>query len=75
MAHRLAPPSLLAPFTYAQLVPLAIVSWLVFHEPPDVWFYVGAPVIIGSGIYIWFREQKLRRPATIEQVEQVESRA
>jgi drug/metabolite transporter (DMT)-like permease len=59
----------LAPFSYSELILLAFASWLVFNEPPDLWFYLGAPFIIGSGIYIWFRELELRRQITVEPVE------
>jgi drug/metabolite transporter (DMT)-like permease len=69
VAHRFAPPSVLAPFSYSELILLAFASWLVFREPPDLWFYLGAPIIIGSGIYIWMREMKLRRAVTVVPVE------
>ena len=49
---------------------MAAVSWVVFSQPPDVWFYFGAPVIIGSGLYIWLRERRLAKipvPVTIEE--------
>lgn len=61
VAHRFAPPSTLAPFSYLELLYLAFASWLVFSEPPDVWFYLGAPIIIASGLYIWLRERQLPR--------------
>lgn len=64
IAHRYAAPSELAPFSYTELLLLAFASWLVFSDPPDIWFYLGAPVIIGSGVYIWFRERQLKRPVT-----------
>jgi len=69
VAHRFAPPSALAPFTYSELLLLALASWLIFKEPPDFWFYIGAPIIIGSGVYIWLRERKLHRTITIAPVE------
>lgn len=59
IAHRFAPPSTLAPFSYLELLYLAVASWIVFAEPPDLWFYAGAPLIIGSGLYIWLRERAL----------------
>ena len=61
VAHRYAPPTVLAPFSYLELLGLAVASWIVFSEPPDAWFYAGAPIIILSGIYIWFRERRLAR--------------
>lgn len=69
IAHRYAKPSELAPFSYSELLLLALASWLVFSEPPDAWFYLGAPIIIGSGIYIWLRERQILRPVTVEPVE------
>lgn len=69
IAHRYAPPSNLAPFSYTELILLAFASWLIFSEPPDAWFYVGAPIIMGSGIYIWLRERQLNRTITVEPVE------
>jgi len=69
VAHRFAPPSALAPFSYTELILLAFASWLIFNEPPDAWFYLGAPIIIGSGIYIWLRERRLHRTITIQPVE------
>ncbi len=69
IAHRFAPPSALAPFSYTELLLLALASWMIFGEPPDAWFYLGAPIIIGSGIYIWLRERKLNRAVTVEPVE------
>ena len=62
VAHRYASPSVLAPFTYLELLYLAFASWIVFDEPPDFAFYIGAPIIIGSGLYIWLRERTLKQP-------------
>jgi drug/metabolite transporter (DMT)-like permease len=64
IAHRFASPSVLSPFAYVELIYLAIASWIVFSQPPDVWFYIGAPVIIGSGLFIWMRERTIRGEAT-----------
>jgi drug/metabolite transporter (DMT)-like permease len=64
VAHRFAPPSTLAPFNYLTLLYLALVSWLIFNQPPDAWFYPGAGIIILSGLYIWLRERRLRKART-----------
>ncbi|WP_323033260.1 hypothetical protein [Paracoccus sp. (in: a-proteobacteria)] len=37
-------------------------SRLLFNQPPDIRLYVGAPIVIGSGLYIWLRERKLAKP-------------
>ncbi|WIY53698.1 DMT family transporter [Devosia sp. YIM 151766] len=69
VASGLAPASVLAPFSYFQIIFLAAASWLVFNQPPDIWLYVGAPIVIGSGLYIWLRERQLPGPGTSAIVE------
>lgn len=59
IAHRFAPASTLVPFIYSQIIYLSASSWLVFGQPPDKWILVGAPMVIGSGLYIWLRERHL----------------
>lgn len=67
IAHRFAPASTLAPFIYSQIIYLSASSWLVFGEPPDVWILLGAPLVVGSGLYIWLRERQLAaRPQTAD---------
>jgi len=65
VALRYASPVILAPFSYSELILLAFSSWLVFGQPPDVGFYIGGPLIILSGLYIWLREQQLHRPVSL----------
>ena len=57
LAHRLAPASVLAPFSYIQLVWATISGWLVFNNLPDEWTLVGAAIIIASGLYTAHRER------------------
>jgi drug/metabolite transporter (DMT)-like permease len=38
-----------------------LIGFLVFHERPDGWMLAGAALIIGSGLYSFMREQRLRR--------------
>jgi drug/metabolite transporter (DMT)-like permease len=64
VAHRYATPATLAPFNYLQLLYLALASWVIFNEPPDRWFFLGATIIIGSGLYIWLRERHLHKATT-----------
>lgn len=55
-AHRFAPATTLAPFTYSQLIFMALVSWLVFAQAPNIGFFIGMPILVASGLFIWFRE-------------------
>lgn len=57
--------SLLAPFTYAQVLAAMMWGYIVFADVPSVWSTVGAGLIVGSGLYVWYRE-KLAKRASIE---------
>ena len=65
-AHRFAPASVLAPFGYFQIIFMTASSWFIFNQPPDVWLFVGAPIVIGSGLYIWLRERQLQKQVITE---------
>jgi drug/metabolite transporter (DMT)-like permease len=57
IAYSQAPAAVVSPFNYTQLVGAAILGYLVFNDFPDFWTWVGAAVIIGSGLYIGYRER------------------
>jgi drug/metabolite transporter (DMT)-like permease len=57
LAHRYAPASLLAPFSYAQLLWATVAGYLVFHALPDGWTWSGAAIIATSGLYTVHRER------------------
>ncbi|MEM6548718.1 MAG: DMT family transporter [Pseudomonadota bacterium] len=59
VAHRFAPASTLAPFVYVQIIFMTAASWLIFSDPPDPWVFVGAAVVLLSGLYIWLRERQI----------------
>lgn len=65
-AHRFAPASALAPFGYFQIIFMTASSWLIFNQPPDFWVFIGAPIVIGSGLYIWLRERRLHKAVVTE---------
>ena len=62
-AYQYAEASLVGPFDYSQLVGASLFGFLLFGEIPDTWTWVGAAVIIASGLYIAHREARLRRTA------------
>jgi drug/metabolite transporter (DMT)-like permease len=57
-AHRLAPPALITPFMYTQLVWGITLGYLVFGQLPNAWTLAGAGIVIASGLYIFNRERK-----------------
>ena len=54
--YRRAPPAVLAPFEYTALIAGAIAGYLIWDEVPDRWVMAGAVVIIGSGLFVVYRE-------------------
>ena len=59
-AYKRAPATVIAPFTYMQIVWMVIAGYLVFGDSPDVWTLYGAGIIISSGLYILHRERVTR---------------
>lgn len=59
IAYRYADASILSPFIYPQVIFMAITSWLVFSQPPGLTIFIGTPIVVGSGIYIWWRERQV----------------
>jgi len=53
--------SIVAPVGYSELVGSTLFGWLLFHGFPDLLTWVGAAIIVASGLYITYREQRLRR--------------
>ena len=56
--------SLLAPFTYSQIVWATLTGYFVFGTVPTSWTWCGAAVIVASGIYIAHRERVRHRAPT-----------
>ncbi len=55
-AFKWAPASLLAPFHYLEIVVAAILGYLIFDDFPDALTWLGIAIIIGSGLYVIWRE-------------------
>jgi len=62
-AFHAAEASALAPFTYAHVVAAIIYSFVIFKDVPSIWTLSGAALIVGSGIYVWYRETMIARSA------------
>lgn len=54
--YRRASPAMLAPFEYTALIGGAIAGYYIWHEVPDRWVVTGALIIIGSGLFVVYRE-------------------
>jgi drug/metabolite transporter (DMT)-like permease len=58
-----APASSLAPFQYLEIIGATAYGLLLFGEFPDRLTWTGIAVIVSSGLFLIWREHRLRRPA------------
>jgi len=58
LAHRYAPASVIAPFLYQQVIYMALFGYLVFGDVPPAAVWTGAPIVIASGLYLFYRERR-----------------
>ncbi|CAM4134619.1 DMT family transporter [Bordetella tumulicola] len=55
---RIGPASVVAPFDYTGLLWASLLGWMVWQDTPDVHDSLGAAFIVGSGLYIAWRETR-----------------
>jgi drug/metabolite transporter (DMT)-like permease len=60
MGYRCAPASLLAPFSYLQLIWSTALGYIVFDGRPGAATIIGATIIAASGLYTAHRERLAR---------------
>lgn len=58
------PVSIVVPMDYSALLWATLLGWLLFGTLPGTATWLGAPIIIGSGLYIVWREHVRRRTET-----------
>ena len=65
-AFRAAPASVIAPLQYFEIVSATLFGWLVFHDFPDPVKWLGIAIIVGSGLFIIWRERRAasKQPVT-----------
>jgi drug/metabolite transporter (DMT)-like permease len=71
-AHRRAPAAIVAPFQYTQMAWGALLGFLIWGDVPQPSVVLGCAVVVASGLFILYRETRLRagavsgagRPAT-----------
>lgn len=57
-----APASAVSPLSYTNMLWSGLYGAVLFAHIPDAWTLLGAAVIAGSGLYIFFRERRRREP-------------
>jgi drug/metabolite transporter (DMT)-like permease len=62
---KLAPASVVVPYQYSMIVWAVMFGVIVFGDVPSPATIAGAAIIIGAGLYIFFRERGLGREETV----------
>jgi drug/metabolite transporter (DMT)-like permease len=58
--YRYAEASVVSPYRYANLIWAVILGFLIWGEIPSIWVLAGAPLVVGSGLYILLHERSRR---------------
>ena len=66
-AYRMAEANFVACFEYSAIIWATLGGYLFWREVPDLYFFVGAALIVVAGLYVLFRAQ----PATPLEIERV----
>ncbi len=64
-AFRMAPLSLLAPFQYFEIISATVLGYAIFGDFPTPSKWLGIAIIVGSGLFIIWREHRSRQ-ATVD---------
>lgn len=61
IALKRAPASLLAPFQYLEIISATALGYLIFGDYPDALTWLGTFIILGSGLYLFYRERRTQQ--------------
>ena len=56
-AYRVADPAVISPYEYSLLIWMILLGYLVWGDVPSFNIAIGMVLIVGAGIYIFYREQ------------------
>lgn len=60
-AFRMGKTSVISPLHYTQMLWGIVFGYLIFADVPDFWTLIGAVIIIGSGLYLIFKETRMTK--------------
>lgn len=63
---RFGPVSVVVPMDYSSLIWATLLGWWLFDTFPSATTWLGAPVIVASGLYIIWRERVRRQKETVQ---------
>lgn len=64
MAYSRASVAVLAPFQYLEIVSATTLGFLLFNDLPDLLTWVGIAIIVSSGLFVFYREQRSANAAS-----------
>ncbi len=76
-AMRVGEVAVVSPFRYTAILVAVVVGYFAFGEIPDTWAVIGSLIVVGSGVYTFYRERVLARtivPTHIPQSASTETR-
>mgnify|MGYP002628437932 CR=1 FL=1 len=56
-AYQYADAVTLTPFGYQQIIYMSLFGWILFGDVPALAVFIGAFIIIGSGLYLWLTQK------------------
>jgi drug/metabolite transporter (DMT)-like permease len=56
-AYQLASPTIISPFNYTAILWAVLIGFIVWEHVPSFYMWLGASIVIGSGLYIIHRER------------------
>lgn len=60
-AMRIGEISFVAPFRYTSILVAIIAGWAIFSEIPDVPMIIGTLIVVGTGLFTLYREQRVQQ--------------
>lgn len=67
-AYRMAEAAVLAPFQYLEIISATALGLMLFGDFPDALTWLGIAIIVGSGLFVFWREQRQPRDTPSEPV-------
>lgn len=58
-SYRFAELSTIAPFEYTSIIMAIVIGYFVFGDTPTVYMLTGGAIVVGAGLFIIWREQKV----------------
>ena len=61
---KLAAAAVVVPYQYTKIAWAVLLGWIIFGDVPAAPVFVGSSIIVGAGLYIFLREQRLAKQAS-----------